>query len=107
MFVLALAGFVAEHPTPAWTWGSIPHSCEDVHTFFCVVSARGVVASTMVDTVNCASLELRHLGNFWNDVDEGSSLLVFDFLGTVNMHLHWHRAFQFNSYAYVIFMEAN
>lgn len=107
VFVLVHVGFVAEHPTPAETWGSIPRSCEDVHAFVCVVSARGVVASTMVDVVNCANLELHRLGNSWNDVDEGLGLLVFDFLGIVNLHLHRHRAFQFTSYAYLIFMETN
>ena len=53
----------------------------------------------MVDVVNCASLKLRRLGNSWHDVDEGTGLMVFDFLGTVNLHVHRHRAFQFNSYA--------
>ena len=53
----------------------------------------------MVVVVNCASRELRLLGNSCNDVEEGLGLMVFDFLGTVNLHLHRHYAFQFNTYA--------
>ena len=104
--MVAPFGFVAEPPTPAWTWGSIPTSCEDVHALLCVVSATWFVASTMVVGVNCASLELRRLGNSWNDVDEGLGLRVLNLLETLNLHLHCFRAFQNNLYAYFIFMEA-
>ena len=92
--VVAPFGFVAEPPTPTWTWGSIPTSFEDVHSLVCVVSATWVVASTMLAGVNCASLKLRRLGNSWNDVDEGLGLRGFGLLETLNLHLHRFQAFQ-------------
>jgi hypothetical protein len=46
----------------------------------------------MLHAFNRASLALRRLGNPWNDVDEGSRLMVFGFFGIENMHPHRHRA---------------
>jgi hypothetical protein len=103
---LDTAGLVAERPTPAWTRGLIPRSCEDVVEFSWESSGRRPVSSAMVHAGNCAILALRRLGNPWNDVDELPRLMVFDFFGTKNLHPHRDRAGQSKSCAHLISTQA-